>query len=127
MKSKEFYTTQILAHVFCAAAALLAILPFILLIVSSFTDNAWAAENGYSYFPGKFSLEAYQYIAVQWGQIGRAYMMTLLVTFLGTAVSILITTLFAYGISHQEIPGMRFVSFLLIFTMLFNGGLVATY
>lgn len=97
------------------------------MVIASFTDNTWATQNGFSYFPSKFSLEAYKYIGVQWGQIGQAYLMTFLVTLVGTVISVVITSMFAYGISHQEIPGMKLVSFLLVFTMLFNGGLVATY
>ena len=127
MKSREYKITQIIAHLFCGTAAICALLPFLLLVISSLTDNAWASANGYSFFPRKFSMEAYQYIAVQWNRLGRAYLMTILVTFIGTMVSIIITTLFAYGISHKEIPGMKILNFLLIFTMLFNGGLVATY
>lgn len=127
MKSKEDLWTQIIANACCTFMTLLAVLPFVLMLVASFTDNTWASENGFSYFPQKFSLEAYRYIAAQWGQIGRAYLMTLAVTVIGTGISIVITSMFAYGITHSEIPGMKFVSFLLIFTMLFNGGLVATY
>ena len=97
------------------------------LIVASFTDNTWATANGFSFFPKKWSLDAYHYIAVQWNTIGRAYVMTIMVTAVGTAASILVTTLFAYAICQTEVPGMKILSFMLIFTMLFNGGLVATY
>ena len=72
-------------------------------------------------------MEAYRYIVEQWATIGQAYFMTIVVTALGTAGSLFISTLFAYGISKKEIPGMKLISFLLVFTMLFNGGLVATY
>jgi putative aldouronate transport system permease protein len=127
MKSREYKITQALAHFFCGLIAICALLPFVLLVIASFTDNAWATANGYSFLPKEFSTEAYRYIAVQWDKIGRAYFMTILVTVIGTIVSIIITTLFAYGISHAEIPGMKILGFLLIFTMLFNGGLVSTY
>ncbi len=127
MKSKEYKTTQMVAHLVCGSVAVFALLPFILLVVASFTDNGWATANGYSFFPKEWSLEAYRYIGVQWERLGRAYFMTIFVTTVGTTVSILITTLFAYAISNKEIPGMKILSFLLIFSMLFNGGLVATY
>jgi len=127
MKSRENTITQLIAHIFCGAAALCALLPFVLLIIASFTDNAWATANGYSFLPKEWSLEAYRYIAVQGSTIGRAYVMTVVVTVLGTVSSILITTLFAYGISNKDIPGMKILNFLLVFTMLFNGGLVSTY
>lgn len=127
MKSREYYITQTIAHIVCGLFALLALLPFVLLIVASFTDNTWATANGFSFFPKEWSLEAYRYIAAQWDTIGRAYVMTIIVTAVGTFLSILITTLFAYAISQKNIPGMKVLSFLMVFTMLFNGGLVATY
>lgn len=127
MKSREFYVTQIFAHVVCALAAILALLPFILLIMSSITDNSWAMANGFSFFPGKLSLDAYAYIAGQWATIGRAYVMTIIITAIGTACSLVVTTLFAYALCQTDVPGMKILSFMLVFTMLFNGGLVATY
>lgn len=127
MKSREYQVTQVIAHGVCGFVTLAAVLPFFLLVVASFTDNSWASANGFSFFPAKLSLAAYEYIAVQWNVIGRAYFMTILVTGTGTAASLIISTLFAYGISHREVPGMKILSFLLIFTMLFNGGLVSTY
>ena len=127
MRSKEYKIAQVLAHFVCGLFALMALLPFILLVVASFTDNAWATANGFSFFPKELSTEAYSYIAAQWDTIGRAYLMTIVVTVVGTASSILVTTLFAYAISQKEVPGMKVLSFMLVFTMLFNGGLVATY
>ena len=127
MKSKEYIVTQVIAHVVCIVAALMAVLPFVLLIIVSFTDDAWATANGYSYFPKEWSLEAYKYILARWDVIGRAYVMSFLVTIVGTSMSIVITTLFAYAISQKNVPGMKIVKFMLIFTMLFNGGMVSTY
>lgn len=127
MKSRENTVTQIIAHSVCGLFALMALLPFILLIITSFTDNAWATANGFSFTPKEWSLDAYRYIAVQWNMIGKAYLMTIVVTAIGTTISILITTLFAYALNQTDIPGMKIFSFMLVFTMLFNGGLVATY
>jgi putative aldouronate transport system permease protein len=126
MRSLEYKITQIIAYLVCGTVALCALLPFVLLITASFTDNAWAVEKGYSFFPKKLSLDAYRYIAVRWDQLGRAYLMSLVITAAGTFMSVVITTLFAYALAEQ-VPGMKIVSFLLIFTMLFNGGIVATY
>lgn len=118
---------QVIAHIFMGFFALLALIPFVLLIVSSFTDNSWAVANGFSFFPKEWSVDAYLYIMNSWKTIGRAYLMTILVTAVGVILSIMVTTLFAYGLSNGEIPGVKVISFLVIFTMLFNGGLVATY
>lgn len=127
MRSREAKITQAVSNGICAIFTLCALLPFILLVVGSFTDNAWAVEHGFTYFPKKFSMAAYGYIMDKWQLIGRGFMMTIIVAVSGTAASLIISTLFAYGISKQEIPGMKVISFLLVFTMLFNGGLVSTY
>jgi len=127
MKTREYKMTQVIANTVCSLFTLGAILPFMLLIMASLTDNAWAVANGFSFFPKEFSLAAYEYIAVQWDVIGKAYLMTVVVTGIGTVLSLAISTLFAYGVSRDGVPGMKIINFLLIFTMLFNGGLVSTY
>ena len=127
MKTREFIITQTLAHFVCGLFSLLAVLPFALLFIASFTNQSWAVTNGYSYFPKEWSLEAYKYIAVKWGMIGRSYLMSLAVTAVGVAMSLAMTTLFAYATSQTDVPGMRMISFILLFTMLFNGGLVSYY
>jgi putative aldouronate transport system permease protein len=53
--------------------------------------------------------------------------MTILVTVIGTAGSLAITSMFAYAISNRNLPGRKLLSFMSIFTMLFNGGIVSSY
>lgn len=126
-KIKESTVWQIIAHTVMIIGSLLAVLPFILLIIASFTDNQTALTNGYSFFPEKWSLEAYQYIAREWMTVGRAYVMTILVTLIGTVLSLVITSTFAFAVSNDKLPGHKILMFLSIFTMLFNGGIVASY
>lgn len=107
--------------------SLLAVLPFILLVIASFTDDHTAVINGYTYFPTKWSLAAYQYLWNEASTIFRAYGITIFVTIVGTGACLLITTMFAYMLSKPGLPGRKIISFVLVFTMLFNGGLVPTY
>ena len=106
---------------FCALA------PFVLLIMASFTEEASAVVNGYRFIPEKFSLAAYRYIFAEWQQIGHAYLITLIVTVIGTTCSILFTTAFAFGLTAHHVPGLKIVFILTLITMLFNGGIVSTY
>ncbi len=124
---KESTVWQIAAHVVMIAGSVLAVFPFILLLVASFTDNQTALMNGYSFFPEKWSLEAYQYIAREWMTVGRAYLMTILVTVIGTVLSLVLTSTFAFAVSNDKLPGHKILMFMSIFTMLFNGGIVASY
>jgi putative aldouronate transport system permease protein len=118
---------QIASHIAMAILSALALLPFILLIISSFTDDRVALLNGYSYWPEKFSLEAYQYIWENSNVFFRAYGVTVVVTFIGVIANVGLTSLTAYVLAKRDLPGVKILNFLVVFTMLFNGGLVATY
>jgi putative aldouronate transport system permease protein len=103
------------------------ILPFLLLFLSSVTSERALLAKGYSFFPGEFSMDAYGYIFNSKDKILRAYGMTIFVTIIGTAISILLTVLFAYPLSVKKLPGRKVITFFVFFTMLFNGGLVPSY
>lgn len=127
MKSKNEQRFQMGANLAMALVALIMVIPFILLVMSSLTSNTEITLHGYTFFPKEFSLEAYQYIWNERTQIFKAYGITILVTILGTAVGLCLTILYAYALSQPAFPGKTFFAFYLFFTMLFNGGLVPTY
>lgn len=118
---------QIVINVILLLVALVMILPLVLLFMSSITDENILIANGYSFFPEKFSLYAYRYILQNYMTIFRAYGITILVTIIGTSASIVLVTMLAYPLSLKELPGKRLLNFYVLFTMLFNGGLVPSY
>lgn len=95
--------------------------------MSSLTDNDSLIQHGYSFFPQKWSLYAYQYVFMTGNSVVRTYFNSFFVTFVGTLISLIITTMMAYMLSCKGTPGRGFLTFLVFFTMLFNGGLVPTY
>lgn len=118
---------QFFMHLVCVLLCVTCIAPFLLLIISSLTEEASLVRNGYSFWPETWSLESYLYIARKAGTILRAYGITIFVTFVGTLSSLIITILFAYPLSRRELPFRYALSFFVFFTMLFNGGLIPTY
>ncbi|MBE5915604.1 MAG: carbohydrate ABC transporter permease [Pseudobutyrivibrio ruminis] len=118
---------QIFGHIVMIIVTLCAIIPLVLLVISSFTDNDVLVRNGYSFTPEKWSLEAYKYIFTSSDSVVHAYMISVLLTLLGTTCGLTITTLLGYALSKQFLPGKNLITFLVFFTMLFNGGLVPTY
>lgn len=118
---------QIFGNLIMIVMTILTLLPFILLFVVSFTDSNEIVRSGYSFFPETWSLEAYQYIWKERAQIFRAYSITIIVTAVGTTVSLMMTMLYAYVLSKPYFPGKKFFTLFILFTMLFNGGLVPTY
>jgi putative aldouronate transport system permease protein len=127
MKKHEDRAIQYIGHLVLLAMSLCAVLPFALLIISSLTDNLTALTYGYSFMPKKWSLEAYTYIFGEWQIIGRAYLVSIIVTSVGTFGSLLITSMLAYALSKDDLPGRNALMFMVVFTMLFNGGIVSTY
>jgi len=91
--SKSNRCFQILAHTICIIFTLFVLLPFLLLFISSFTEEATLMVNGYSYFPKKLSLESYAYIFKNAPKIFRAYGITILVTIIGTFLNILMSSM----------------------------------
>ena len=120
-------SAQALLHLIFCLLVLACIVPFVLLVMSSFTSESALMQNGYSLFPKEFSLEAYKYLIQKGTTILRGYGITILVTVVGTLISVTITTLLAYPLSRPELPHRNVFSFIVFFTMLFNGGLVPTY
>ena len=115
-----------LAHVVLIVFSLMAVLPFILLISASLTEENAALKYGFGFIPKVFSLAAYKYISYQSKMIIRAYGITIFTTVIGTSVGLTMSSMLGYGLS-KDIPGRRILNFFVVFTMLFNGGLVPTY
>lgn len=122
--SKSF---KFVMNILVILLTLVCIIPFLLLIMSSVTSEDALALNGYSLIPAEFSFAAYEYLASNVGDILHAYMMSFVITGVGTVISLTLTLLFAYPLSHKDLPGRKAISFFLFFTMLFNGGFVPTY
>lgn len=125
--SKKQKVFLAIIHIVLILMALIMVLPFVLLFLCSVTDEATLILNGYSFFPAKFSLAAYEYLVDSGSKIIRAYGMTFAITIVGTILNTLLSSLLAYGLSLKGLPGRKIFSFLVFFTMLFNGGLVPTY
>lgn len=107
--------------------ALACVLPLLLVVVVSFSSEQSIFQNGYSFFPSEWSLAAYEFFFKLGDQLVRSYAITIFVTAAGTLFSLAITAMFAYVLSRSDYAYNRIFTLLLLFTMLFNGGIVATY
>lgn len=125
MKTNEMNQTVVHAIFILLAAACL--FPFLLLFMSSITEEASIVNDGYSLWPNEFSLEAYTYLWSQKAAMFNSYGITILITIVGTFVGLLISALLAYPLSRRDLPLRSSLSFIVFFTLLFNGGLVPTY
>lgn len=120
---------RILRGVCYAIAILFAVcclLPFIVAIAASFTSEVALAKYGFSFYPTVLSTRAYA-LRFRTSQIFQSYGVSIFVTVVGTALSLLVTVLLAYPLSTGKLKYGQGINFYVYFTMLFNGGLVPTY
>lgn len=103
------------------------IIPFALMVVSSFASQHSLLVNGYTLFPSEINLNAYLYIFQNPMRIVRAYVTTICLTAIGTLCSLLIVTMCGYVLSRPDFKWRNGFSFYFFFTTLFSGGLVPWY
>lgn len=117
---------QIADNIIMLVLCVLVLFPIGLLIMSSMSTEADVIKFGYSLIPKQFDFTAYQYIFGE-GSIFHSYMITIVVTLVGTVLSVMMTTMIAYTLTVPGLPGKKILSFYVLFTMLFSGGLVPSY
>ncbi|KKO50813.1 carbohydrate ABC transporter permease [Paenibacillus sp. DMB20] len=103
------------------------IFPFLFVIIISLTDEQTLAMEGFRLLPSQFSTAAYEYIFESGSELLSSFGLTLLVTVLGTLMSLALVTTYAYALSRRNFEFRGFFSFLAFFTMLFSGGMVPGY
>lgn len=118
---------QWLLHLLFIAYVAVTLIPLLLVLAVSITDEKVLTLNGYSLFPEKVSFDAYTFLFNDASVILNSYMVTILVTVIGTSLGLLFTTLLAYPLSRKDFPFRTGLSFYIALTMLFNGGLVPWY
>ncbi len=127
MTKNRFSKFEITSNAIMIIWTILIVMPFVLLFMSSITDENTLVANGYSFIPRQLSGAAYVYLFKSGLTIVRAYGVSILVTAVGTALNVCLSALMAYPLSTQNLPGRKVLNFFVFFTMLFNGGIVPSY
>ena len=131
VKKRDFHHVSngwnVIMNILAGLFALICVFPFVFVVIISFTDEKALARDGYRLIPKEWSLAAYQFVWQSGDTLLRAYGVTILVTVLGTIISLILMSLYAYAISRKSFRYRRFFSIFAILTMLFNGGMIPTY
>ena len=126
-KSKDIKAFNILSYTLIGLVALICLIPFLMVIIGSFTEEKEIIANGFSFFPKELSLEAYKTALKEPMAILRAYGVTASLTVIGTAIGLFIVAMTAYVLQRKDFKWRNKVSFFFYFTTLFSGGLVPWY
>jgi putative aldouronate transport system permease protein len=114
-------------HLLLLLLGIACLVPMVLIISISLSDERVLAVEGYSLLPRGFTTFAYEYILKEPAQILRAYLVTAVVTALGTIGGLVLCSMLAYPLSRQDYKLRGPLSFYVFFTLLFSGGMVPFY
>ncbi|SDM81163.1 carbohydrate ABC transporter permease [Acetanaerobacterium elongatum] len=122
--NKISFGSNVFLTVLFIIITILCLAPILLVIMISLTDERTILQNGYSFLPQKFSVQSYQYLLKGGSLIMNAYGVSIIVAIIGTVLSLLTITLYAYPLSRNDFKYKGFFAFLAYFTTIFGGGLV---
>ena len=126
-KLQRFTPLDFVIYVSILIFSLFCVLPFFLILMVSFTDEASIVKNGYSFFPETFSLKAYTMVFKNGGTIFQSYGISILITVVGTVLAVCITSMAAFTLANKSVQCRKGLSFFFFFTMIFNAGIVPWY
>ena len=119
--------TQIMLNIVFVILSILVIIPFVLLVSASFSDEKDVIMNGYSLIPRIFSTAAYEYVLKNPTTIINSYKTTITFSLVAMVLATLLMSMIAYPLTKRDLKGRTALSFYLYFTMLFSGGMVPSY
>ncbi|TDQ42858.1 carbohydrate ABC transporter permease [Aureibacillus halotolerans] len=129
--SKHYNSTSgrvfdVFNYIFLGLFSIVTILPFVYIFGGSFATEAELTARPFFLIPREFSLSAYQYIFSS-DTIFRSIGVSMFVTVAGTIVNLLFTVTMAYALSRRNLMGRNLIMNLVIFSMLFGGGMIPTF
>jgi len=126
-RSNSTIVFYMLCYFMITIVAFVCLLPFLLLVSGSFTEETAIRYSGYSLVPKGFNFEAYKLAFKYPERILRGYMNSFLITAVGTFSGLFFITMTAYVLSRKSFKYRNVIAFFFFFTTLFNGGMVSTY
>lgn len=114
-------------HLLFIVFSLACILPLVLIVAISLSNEKLLTLKGYKFWPEEIDWSAYRYLFNDSETLFKAYGVTLTVTFVGTILAVLLIALYAYPLFRKDFPFKKAFNLYLLITMLFSGGLVPFY
>jgi putative aldouronate transport system permease protein len=126
LNKNKFGWLDILIYLVFISFSLITLIPFILAIMISISDERSITLHGYRFIPEMYSLAAYK-VVFQDNIVVNAYKITLIVTFLGTFIAIMFSSLLGYMMSVQKVKYRNVIAFFIFIPIIFSAGLVPWY
>lgn len=121
------FAPRLLIYLLVGLFSVACLAPFLFIVTGSFTDEREIIERGFSLVPERISDAAWKMVGHDYRRIINGYLVTVTVTVVGAALSLLVTSLLAYPLSVATVRYRNIIAFFVFFTMIFNGGMVPWY
>lgn len=106
--------------------SLLALAPFIHVVAQSFSSHRAIVSGEVGLWPIEWNTMAYNEVFKD-KAFWQSFRISVLRTIIGTSVNVILASMLAYPLSRQYLKGRSVIMFLIVFTMMFNGGIIPTY
>lgn len=113
-------------YVFMTIYAVCCLIPFIIIVSTSFTSETTIRAEGVQLIPKDFTLKAYEMVC-KGGAIWWSYALTIVMTIIGTLIGLTIIAMTGYALQRKDFPFRNGISFYIYFTSLFSAGLAPYY
>lgn len=119
--------TDLVFNIIFVILALICIIPVVFIFIISISSEASIKTYGYLFWPKEFSIDSYAFVFREGTTILRSLGISVLVTVLGTALGVMLTTLMGYVLSRREYKLNGFFTMVVFIPMIFNGGMISSY
>ncbi|MEO3946570.1 carbohydrate ABC transporter permease [Gorillibacterium sp. CAU 1737] len=126
-KDGSSIVVRVFSYIFIGLFSVGCLLPFLLVLGTSFTAESTIKKFGFNLWPKDFSTFAYKIVFENPNQILGAYLVTVGLTVVGTAIGLFIVAMTGYALQRPDFEYRNNISFYIYFTTLFSGGLVPFY
>lgn len=113
-------------YLFLAVVSICTVIPFIYVVAGSFATNTELTQRAFFLIPKTISFSAYQFI-FSTDTLLRSALVSVYITVVGTIVNLLFTTTMAYSLSRKDLLGRNLILNLIVFSMVFSGGMIPTF
>ena len=119
---------SVFSYAFVGLVALACLLPLIMVVSVSMSDNTAVVQKGYSFLPRDFTADTYRYLFAHSGaRILRSYVVTITVTVIGTIAAMIITSMCSFALSIKSLKYRNVIAYICNFTIIFSAGLIPWY
>lgn len=127
MKKRKFEVFDIINIIILTLVSAVILLPIMTIISQSLMSNQDIMKYGYTLLPKNISWESYKYLLLKNSAMRHGFLVSVGITVVGTFSSLLVTSMYAYGISKKDLPFRGFFTVCVLITMIFSGGLIPRY